>query len=65
MAIKSDAQRQAVQRYNKKNYDQVVLRIKKGTRDRLADYAREHGYKNGVSQLIKEALSEKMGETIE
>ena len=64
MAIKSDAQRQAVSRYNAKNYDQIQIRVKKGTRQRIADYALAHGYAD-VSKLIKEALSEKMGETIE
>ena len=65
MAIKSEAQKQAVSRYNAKAYDQIQIRVKKGTRERIAEYAREHGYQNGVSQLIKQALSEKMGETIE
>ena len=64
MAIKSDAQRQAVQRYNTKNYDQIQIRVKKGTRERIAQAAADAGFPD-VSKFIKAAVSEKMGEKIE
>ena len=64
MAIKSEAQKQAVQRYNTKNYDQIQIRVKKGTLERIAQAAADAGFPD-VSKYIKAALSEKMGEKVE
>lgn len=64
MAIRSEAQKQAVQRYNSRNYDQIQIRVKKGNRDLIAQKADEMGYPD-VSKLIKAAISEKIGIDIE
>ena len=39
----SQAQNKATQRYQKKNYDQIAIRIPKGKRDEYNKYAADHG----------------------
>lgn len=43
MAIKSDANRRAVAKYKKENYDQIQLRVPKGSKDRLKEHAERKG----------------------
>ena len=64
MAIRSEAQKQAVQRYNSRTYDQIQIRVKKGNRELIAQKAQEMGYPD-VSKLVKSAISEKIGIEIE
>ena len=41
MAIKNDANRRAVAKYKKENYDQILLRVAKGQKDVIQGYARK------------------------
>ena len=43
MAIKSDAQRRAVAKYNSENYAQIQVRVKKGTKDAIKAHAERRG----------------------
>ena len=43
MAIKNDANRRAVAKYKKENYDQILLRVAKGQKDVIQGYARKGG----------------------
>ena len=58
MAIKSDAQRRAVAKYNAANYDRVELRVEKGTKDSIKAHAEARGETlNGfINRAIAEAL---------
>lgn len=59
MAIKSDANRRAVAKYKKENYDQIQLRVPKGDKDRLKDHAEKQG------ESLNAFLSRAANETIE
>ncbi len=63
MAIKSDAQRKAVAKYNATNYDKILLTVKKGHRDELKAHAAARGESlNGfISRAISEALERDNG----
>lgn len=56
MAIKSDAQRRAVARYNKENYDQIQIRLPKGEKSELFTRAQARGesVNSYIRRLIKE-----------
>ena len=58
MAIKSDAQRRAVAKYNAANYDRVELRAEKGTKDSIKAHAEARGETlNGfINRAIAEAI---------
>ncbi len=59
MAIKSEAQRKAVAKYNAANYDKVLLTVKKGRRENIKDYAAAHG--ESLNGFINRAIEEAMG----
>lgn len=59
MAIKSDANRRAVAKYKKENYDQIQLRVPKGDKDRLKDHAESQG------ESLNAFLNRAANETIE
>jgi len=58
VAIKSDAQRRAVAKYNAANYDRVELRVEKGTKDSIKAHAEARGETlNGfINRAIAEAI---------
>jgi uncharacterized protein (DUF1778 family) len=59
MAIKSDAQRRAVAKYNLENYERIELRVEKGMKDRIKAHAAEHD--NGsVNSFLNRAIAETM-----
>ena len=58
MAIKSDANRRAVAKYKKENYDQIQLRVPKGRKDEIQAHAEAHG--ESTNGFINRAISETM-----
>lgn len=58
MAIKSDAQRKAVARYNAANYELITLRVKIGEKERIALHADSQG--ETLNGFINRAISEAM-----
>ena len=56
MPIKSDAQRRAVAKYNRDNYDQIQVRVVKGKREVIQKHAEETGEK--VNVFINRAIDE-------
>lgn len=56
MAIKSDANRRAVAKYKKENYDQIQLRVPKGEKDEIKAHAETQG--ESLNEFIKRAISE-------
>jgi uncharacterized protein (DUF1778 family) len=58
MAIKSDAQRRAVAKYNAANYDRIELRVAIGNKDALKDHAEKRGETLNafINRAIREAL---------
>ena len=56
MAIKSDANRRAVAKYKKENYDQIQLRVPKGGKDRLKQHAESQG--ESLNGFINRAISQ-------
>ena len=59
MAIRSDAQRRAVAKYNAANYERVELRLEKGKKDVVKAHAESHGESlNGfINRAIDEAIA--------
>ena len=58
MAIKSDAQRRAVVKYNNENYEQIQVRVKKGMKDAIKAHAERQG--EALNEFINRAISETM-----
>ena len=58
MAIKSDAQRRAVAKFNAANYERLELRVLKGGKDRIKAHAEARG--EAVNYFINRAISEAM-----
>ncbi len=58
MAIRSDAQKKAVAKYNAKNYEQILLRVKVGMTEEIKAHASAHG--ESVNGFIKRAITEAM-----
>ena len=54
----SEAQRRAVAKYNAKSYDRIELKVKKGEKDKLKLYAKEHG--ESLNAFINRAIYETM-----
>lgn len=50
----SKAQQKAVAKYMKQNYDEIKIRVKKGTKEALQAVAKEKGV--SVNELIKNAI---------
>ena len=48
----------AVQRYKKKTYDTIQILVKKGRRDIIKQYAKEHG--KGLNEFINELIEREM-----
>ncbi len=58
MAIKSEAQKRAVAKYNAANYDTVYLRVPKGERDTIKAHADAIG--ESLNGYILQAVRERM-----
>ena len=58
VAIKSEAQKKAVARYNAANYDQILLRVEKGKRAAITKYAESRG--ESLNAFINRAIDEAM-----
>lgn len=58
MAIKSDAQRRAVAKYNAKSYDRLELRVSKGQGEVIKAHASAMG--ESVNGFINRAIAEAM-----
>lgn len=56
MAIKSDAQRKAVAKYNAANYERIELRVDKGQKDIIKAHADARG--ESVNGFINRAIEE-------
>ena len=54
----SQAQNKATQRHIHKNYDQFVIRVPKGTRDKYSEYAQSRG--TSLNKLVVELLEKEM-----
>lgn len=54
------AQREATYRYERKAYDRVLVRLPKGTKDRIADAAADRG--ESINGYIRRVVSESLGE---
>lgn len=59
MAIKSDAQRRAVAKYNQENYERIELRVETGLKDRIKAHASKHD-KGSVNGFLNRAIRETM-----
>ena len=58
MAIKSDAQRRAVAKYNAANYDRIEIKVPKGDKEKITQAAADAG--QSVNAYISQAISERM-----
>ena len=54
----SDAQKEATARYNKKAYDRIEIKVKKGRKSQIVDYAA--GQNKSVNQFIVDLIEEEM-----
>lgn len=54
----SDAQKEATARYNKKAYDRIEIKVKKGRKPLIAAYAARRG--KSVNQFIVELIDREM-----
>lgn len=59
MAYK-DAQQEATARYNKKAYDRIEIKVKKGRKREIFSYARKR--QKSVNQLIVDLIDKEMEE---
>ena len=59
MAIKSDAQRRAVAKYNAENYERLELRVEKGMKAKIKNHATVHDG-GSVNAFLNRAITETM-----
>lgn len=57
----SDAQKEATARYNKKAYDRIEIKVKKGRKSIIRAYALNHG--KSINQFIVELIEKEIGTT--
>lgn len=60
MAIKSEAQKRAVAKYDKNNYDSIRVRVPKGMKEVIQNHAQKYQVDGSVNAFIKRAISETM-----
>lgn len=58
MAIKSDAQRRAVAKYNAENYERLEVRVPKGEKDLIKAHSEARG--ESVNAFVNRAIDEAM-----
>ena len=56
----SDAQKEATARYNKKAYDRIEIKVKKGRKERIVAFAARQD--KSVNQFIVELIDRAMAE---
>ena len=56
----SDAQKEATARYNKKAYDRIEIKVKKGRKAKIVAYAQAQ--KKSVTQFIVDLIDKEMKE---
>ena len=56
----SDAQQEATARYNKKAYDRIEIKVKKGRKREIFSYARKR--QKSVNQLIVDLIDKEIEE---
>lgn len=61
MAIRSEAQKKAVAKYNAANYEQIQLRVEKGKKDEIKAFAESRG--ESLNGFINRAIDEAMRRT--
>ena len=54
MAIRSEAQKKAVAKYNSANYEQILVRVAKGEKERMAVHAKAQG--ESLNAFINRAI---------
>lgn len=54
----SDAQKEATARYNRKTYDRIEIKVKKGQKDKIVKFANQHG--KSVTQFIVDLIDTAM-----
>ena len=54
----SDAQKEATARYNKKAYDRIEIKVKKGRKKIIFDYGQKEG--KSVNQFIVELIDKEI-----
>lgn len=54
----SDAQKEATARYNKRAYDRIEIKVKKGRKQEIVEYAANQ--KKSVNQFIIELIEKEM-----
>lgn len=54
MAIRSEAQKKAVAKYNSANYEQILVRVTKGEKERMAVHAEAQG--ESLNAFINRAI---------
>jgi len=54
----SDAQKEATARYNKKAYDRIEIKVKKGRKQAIVEYAANQ--KKSVNQFVVELIEKEM-----
>ena len=54
----SDAQKEATARYNKKAYDRIEIKVKKGRKSQIVDYAASQN--KSMTQFIVDLIEEEM-----
>ena len=57
MAIRSEAQKRAVAKYNAANYDRIELRVKAGRKDEIKAHAEARG--ESLNDFINKAIEER------
>lgn len=56
----SDAQKEATARYNKKAYDRIEIKVKKGRKAQIFEYAARHN--KSVNQFIVELIDREINQ---
>lgn len=54
----SDAQKEATARYNKKAYDRIEIKVKKGRKREIVEFALKHS--DSVNQFIVDLIEKEM-----
>lgn len=54
----SEAQKEATARYNKRAYDRIEIKVKKGKKDKIVKYANQQG--KSVTQFIIDLIDKEM-----
>ena len=59
--VAGQAQKEATARYNKNAYDRIEIKVRKGQKDKIFQYAAQQG--KSVTQFIVELIDEAMAES--